>query len=530
MNGATSSVIAALCASLLGPADGLTREEVMPPSVAEAPPHPSEWRRIALSKALNAAAAVDDPYRRAETFASIARVQVLIDDESAADRTVHQALTAAEQVAEPAFRGWVLHDVVLAQIAANDLYGARQTAARIEAERPQGAAFAAIADVQLRSGDIAAALRTAEKIRDPSAAGEVLRQVAAVQAAREELGAAREALRGIHDAFYRALATGDIAVAEVELGNIEGANALAARARKADRGQVYGRIAIARAAKADVPGAQETLKKIDDPMTRALVQGRIAASRAARGDATGARQLFAMAYEALDGVTKQEQRKIVTRSQVARLQAASGDPVAAKESLRHARLEADRLQPGEQRDEALEYIARGQVRAADAPGALETASQIGDRIARALLVRDVVTLQAGIVDASALAGFDDPLIQTAAQFGVLGVQITKPGQQISLDTIDAAARAVRSIGEVRLKPAAFSALAAARARTGDVKGSWSMFQEALAAAESIPRVDQRAAAYVQIVDALNDRLLFLGQPVRSDDEHAPMPQLRMPPR
>lgn len=43
----------------------------------------------------------------------------------------------------PEFRGWVLQDIVLAQIAAEDLIGAKQTAESISAARPQSSAFAA---------------------------------------------------------------------------------------------------------------------------------------------------------------------------------------------------------------------------------------------------------------------------------------------------------------------------------------------------------------------------------------------------
>jgi hypothetical protein len=93
---------------------------------------PQQWRSIALSRALAVADTIEDPYRRAETFASIARVQTLVA-ESAVDRTIHQALAAVAQIREPAFRDWVLNDVVLAQIAADDLAGARETANRIEA-------------------------------------------------------------------------------------------------------------------------------------------------------------------------------------------------------------------------------------------------------------------------------------------------------------------------------------------------------------------------------------------------------------
>ncbi len=118
---------------------------------------------------------IADPYRRAETLASIARVQTLIG-ESASDRTIHQALAAVAQIREPAFRDWVLNDVVLAQIAAEDLVGARETANRIEAKRQQGAALAQIATVELRAGNVAGAQqtgrcnpRTRSEERDPAA-------------------------------------------------------------------------------------------------------------------------------------------------------------------------------------------------------------------------------------------------------------------------------------------------------------------------------------------------------------------------
>ena len=166
----------------------------------------------------------------------------------------------------------------------------------------------------------------------------------------------------------------------------------------------------------------------------------------------------------------------------------------------------------------MDYIARGQARAGDAAGALDSALQLSDRIARALLVRDVVTLQGGATTASAAAStavFDDPLIDAAAQFGVLGVQMLRKGEPPSVETIEAARAAVRRIDEPQLKPAAFAALAAARVRTGEARESAVIFREALAAAESLERADQRAAAYVRIVNALDERLIFLGEPAKA---------------
>ena len=53
-------------------------------------------------------------------------------------------------------------------------------------------------------------------------------------------------LRDIDDPFYLALAAGDIAVAEVRADHNDKANAMVSRVRRADRGQVVGRIALAR--------------------------------------------------------------------------------------------------------------------------------------------------------------------------------------------------------------------------------------------------------------------------------------------
>ena len=176
----------------------------------------------------------------------------------------------------------------------------------------------------------------------------------------------------------------------------------------------------------------------------------------------------------------------------------------------------------------MDYIARGQVRAGDIAGALDSALRMNDRVARALLVRDVVTLQSDATSASAsasAAAFDDPLIDAAAQFGVLGVQLLRKGEPPSVEDIEAARAAVRKIDDPQLKPAAFAALAAAQVRSGDADASDVVFREALAAAESLERADQRAAAYVRIVNALDERLMFLGQPAKAgnpDESAIPM--------
>jgi tetratricopeptide (TPR) repeat protein len=484
-------------------------------SHAESFDDPVQWRGVALARALAAADTIEDPYRRAETLASIARVQTLIG-ESATDRTIHRALAAVEQIREPAFRDWVLNDVVLAQIAAEDLAGARETASRIEAKRQQGAALVQIATVQLRGGNFAGAQQTAAEIRDREAKSEILRQLVAIAAARGELASARDMLREIDDPFYQALAVGDIAVAEVRLGHNDRADAMVGRVRRADRAQVYGRVALARADKGDLSGAAATLQKIDDDLHRAAMQARYAAQRAVAGDANGAKQIFETAFATVESFPREPERRALTLAQIGRLQALSGDHAAAVQTLTQALREAEKLERSDRREDTLDHIARGMARAGDSAGALQTALRMNDRVARALLVRDIVTMQTNADSASAAAStaeFSDPLIEAAAQFGVLGMQMLRATAPLSQETIEAARRAVRKIEEKQPKPAAFAALAAARVKTGDVDQGTSIFKEALESADAIARSDQRAAAYVDMVAALNDRLVFLGQPV-----------------
>jgi hypothetical protein len=492
-------------------------------NAADTSSDPSQWRRIALVRALDAAAAIDDPYRRAQAFAAVARAQVSIEDIAATDRTIHQALAAAEQITEPAFRGWVLHDIAQAQIAADDPIGAKQTAESIAVEGPQGETLVLIADVQLRGGSLEAAQSTATKIRDVSAKSEVLRQIVVVQCARGEIDAARRTLRDIDDPYLSALAYGDIAIAQVFKGDVAAAYATAAAARRASRSEVYARIALAQVDNADRKGAMQSLQKIADPLQRAATQGRIAAQRASI-DAVEARQLLASAVATVEQFKgKQQQQRILTLAQLARLQAVVGDRAASRDTLQRAREQAKQLPAGRARDETFDYIARGQSRADDPEGALDAALSIDDRVTRALLVRDIVAVQPDATSASASASsaaFTDPLIDAAAQFGLLSVQVLRPGKPLSLEAIDAARAAVRRIEDLELKPAAFSALAAARVKAGDVPGSWEIFQEALASAEAMPRADRRAAAYVRIVNALNDRLMFLGRPAGYEEKAA----------
>lgn len=475
-----------------------------------------------MDHALKTLDAVTDPYRLSQGLTNAARAQRLIGDENGAEASLRRALQVADRIAAPEFKGWALHDIVQAQIAADDLIGARQTADLIAADRPQSSALAAIAEIDLRSGRIANAQALAARIRDKQSAGEIGRQIVVYQIKASALPAARETVKRIDDRFYEALALGDIAVAEVRAGADERALATASKAHKSQRAQAEGRVAIARAQKRDFRGAEAALAEIDDVMYRALVQGQIADLRAGAGDTTAAHAQFQSALTLLDKAPDRNHRKPITLSQLARLQASYGDRAGALDTLRRAIAAAGTLISQEQKDDALDMIARGQLRLNDTQAALATALPVQNPITRALLVRDVVAQQ--VRDGMALAAVrsaipkDDALTETAALFGVLGAQLYMPGRGGAADTIAPARDAVRSIDDVQLKPAAFAALAAAKVTVGDAEGGAEIFEEALAASLAIEQPDKRAAAYVRIVNALNDRLMFLGQPAKKAEE------------
>jgi tetratricopeptide (TPR) repeat protein len=482
---------------------------------------PAQWRAIALARAQSAAAEVEDPYRQAEVLASVARAQVTVEGPAAAEKIIRQALSVAARIQADEFRGWVLHDIVQAQIAADDLIGAKQTAESITAVRSQGPAYAAIANVHVRLGNLPAAQALALRIGDPVARGDVLRQVVSAHCLNDDLDAARAMLPSIEDKQYSAMAFGDVAAARVENGDVPGAYEVAARARKASRNEVYGRIALAQAEAGDFSGALKSLQLINEPVAKALVQGRIALQRVERNDAIAGRVTLTAAIDALKQARVKPQLKLAPAAQLARWQVVAGDGAMARENLRGLRAEAEQLPVGPERDGLLDYIGRSQARAGETREAIDAAKTINDRVMRALLVRDVVSLDPGATTTSAAtlaSEFSDPLVDAAAQFGVISMQTFRGGQKPALETIDAARAAVRRINDRELLPAAYAALAAARARAGDVAGSREIFQDALTSAETLARSDQVAAACIRIVDALDERLMFLGHSVDKMDE------------
>lgn len=480
----------------------------------------ASWRQAALKLASAEAVQIRDSYRQAEIQIGVARAQTLIGDEVAAERSTRAALEVARNIAEPTFQGWALHEIVLVQIAANDLTGARLTAQAIRSERPLSAAQAAIAMTQLRGGNVEAAIASAAKIKDDGPAGEVLRQIVAVQSARGDLAAARQTLRQIDDDYYRGVAAADIAAAEVRNGALQSALATAASAPRSSRPQAYERIAAELASRNDLPAAIAASNKIEDPIDRALVQGRIASIAVERSPEQSSK-LLADAVKALEQAPDKRDRKAVAWARLARMQALSGNRSRARELLTRADAAVAALVEDAQRDQARDVVARTQIRIDDTQAALVNAASMTDRVAQALLVRDAIAAQADSGDAAALLRHPvvhvSALTESAALFGVIGAQLLRKDEirkdpQTIAGNIEAARNAVRKIEDLQVRPGAFAALAAASVTIDQKALGGELFDEALRTAASLSQPEQRGAAYIRIVNALDDRLLFLGQP------------------
>lgn len=494
---------------------------------AEAPAtsDPAAWRQVALERAHEEATEIADPYRRAEGLTGVARAQILIHDSAAASRTLQTALKASSEVAEPTFQGWTLHEIALVQLAANDFIGARDTTQRIRSDRPKDTALAALATAQLRAENFAAAKATAQTITNDDISGPVLRIIVAVDAASGNIAAARDQMRRIDDDYSRTQAAGDIAVAEIKAGNLAGASSTAGSAPREHRAQVYERMAVTLMDAGDVAAALALLGKIDDPIDRALVQGRIALRLADTPGELRSQALFDSAAEMLNGTRDKQGRKSRAWPQLARMQALGGDVEGARVSLARAEASLAQVTDDVRRDQVFDQIARTRIRIRDSDGAFTDAARITDRVTQALLIRDIVAAQAGSSDATPMLQRPqvrkDALTETAALFGVIGIQLLRKDEvrkapEVVAANIELAEKSVSRIDDVSVRPAAFAALAAAQVTIGELAAGRDLFNEAVQSAAALERPEARAAAYIRIVNSLDERLLFLGQPANAD--------------
>jgi tetratricopeptide (TPR) repeat protein len=514
-----------LCASLATSAVSISAETASrDTSMAD----PSQWQRIAVREAFASAQEIEDPYRAGEAFATIARTQIAIDDERGAEASLRIASERVPAISQPEFRGWVQHEIVVAQLALDDVIGARTTAATIMAERPQGAAYVLLARRLAHAGSPQSAQSIADAIRDPTATGEIFSELVALKASSSDIQGAWTLQRRIADRHYAATAQAYIAIAEARAGKPDRARATVMKVPRSHRSDAIGLLIGWYQEHGELSRALELAGAVEDRIYRSGLLAWLALEHKRAGDPVRCRELFAASLSLLDTVQTEPRRRLGTLIQIARLQALANMPDDARATLRRATEQVASIHTsidvsiqGRERDTLLEGIARAHARLGDFAQAMALVDQMQDKVSRALLIRDVVAMQlaagANSADVASGAWAIDPLASTAVQFGILASRVAERDANSAREAIVAARAQVARITDPLLPPAALATLAASSVSAGDAKLGAEIFAAALAAATSVDRADQRALAYVRMVDALSDRLLFLGRPVNGSE-------------
>jgi hypothetical protein len=235
---------------------------------------PAQWRLIAAREATASAQDIQDAYRAGEAFAQIARMQSAIGDERGAEASIRTALSKVAAIEQLEFRGWVQHEIVQAQLAIDDVIGARETATAIAADRPHGAAYVLLARRALQSGNVAGAESLAGSIRDREAAGEILTDLVATRAARGDVAAALALQRRIQDRYYAAVAAAHVAIAQARTGDFKQARATVLATPRAERAQAIVPLVNWYRDRGELQRAIDLTRDVDDAISRSLLVAR----------------------------------------------------------------------------------------------------------------------------------------------------------------------------------------------------------------------------------------------------------------
>ncbi len=465
------------------------------------------WAREALTQALSASAAIEDPFHRAQSLAEIAEVESGLDGAAVAVSILQSASESARKIDNPSLASWARRDIAAAYVKAGAIEEALRIADTLADPKARDSVMDTIVAARRAAGDIAGALATASRMRDPALQGHALRGVVMAQAAAGALDEALATARGIPHAAFSALALGDVVAAAAKDGDIEAATQLALSIRSDSvRGDALAEIAAIQVAYGDPNGALSTVAEIDDKLTRANALARLARARAAHGSSEAARELFTRSLTLARAARGSAVRRCAAFVEIARSQLAAREVASARETLRLAVAALEGVKRGSDRLSLLGQIVPMQARVGDYVGAMATARKAEDASLRPLLVRDVVTAQAEAGDVvgalQATRSLDDEHAGAAAFFGILRVQSQARDASGVHDTIETALATVRGIRGEALKAGALGSLAAARLAADEREGARLLFDEAMTVAAHSPDASGQASAFVRIADAL----------------------------
>jgi S1-C subfamily serine protease/ribulose-5-phosphate 4-epimerase/fuculose-1-phosphate aldolase len=253
-------------------------------------------------------------------------------------------------------------------------------------------AHTAIVRAQAQAGDIAGALAAARSIEDAYWRALALADIAEAQAqAGDRQGAAQTfaqavaTARSIEHAYshapsylrasassFRASALREIVRVQALAGDIAGALATARSLEDAwVRAPAFAAIAQAQAQAGDITGALATARSIEDASERAPALADIAKAQAQAGDRQGAAQTVAQALataRSIEGTSK----RAGALANIAQAQAQAGDRQGAAQTFAQALATAQSMENASGRAWALPDIAEAQAQAGDRQGAAQT--------------------------------------------------------------------------------------------------------------------------------------------------------------
>jgi tetratricopeptide (TPR) repeat protein len=336
--------------------------------------------------ALDTASLIADEYLRAGAWRQIAVAKARAGDRETAGKLLERVRqTAASGNVEP-IRGDTLIATATAQAQIGDVPGALKTAASVGNSRGKAEALRDIALVQARRGDLKDAMGIADTIADERIKAQALSGIAAARAETGDRDGALQVAAGIRDPYQRAGAFRRIAVAPAILKDraaaldilkqaLDSAGAIRGETEKINA--LHG-ITMAFLAAGDAAGAFRTAALIESAFAgkplpeaaatpRAEVLRAIAVAQARGGDSQKALQTA--------GAIANAYLQTSALAEIATLQAARGDQLAAGTTLRKALQVASAVQELAGRIPALTGIAQAQAKVGDRAAAVQTFRQ-----------------------------------------------------------------------------------------------------------------------------------------------------------
>lgn len=472
---------------------------------------PQSWPREALIEARRIAVGVDDPYRRAQALEQTAAVTTRLGDRATACGVLIDALQAARGIRDRSLRDMALRGIAVSQTRCDDMPGALRTLEEIADQEAGDVVRTAIVEAQISGGQLDAAATNARGIDSSTTESYALRRIAVAHARQGHFDTARSVAAEIPDSVARALAVADIGALHPDVGNaaaLESARMIARGVRPTpQREAVLGYIAAIQAQSGDVQGALSTAAGIKGPATRAHAMARIVDARLRAHDTTGSAELLQKAVTLARSARPGETKSVVL-CEIAETFILADNKAEARAALEAAFASATSDRSRRQDSAIFEVIARTQARAGDTAHALTTTERAAEG-ARALLVHDILAAQAEAGDenmaTTTARSLRDPQLRIAGLVGIVGAQTANRNVVGANETLGFIIDAARTLPDTDFRAHSLGAVAAAQVRLGNAGDGWSIFQEAVAEAESIPDPYARALAYVNLSDPFTQR-------------------------